>query len=275
MLLGLHHVTAIAGDAQRNLDFYTRSAGMRLVKRTVNFDDPASHHLYFSTGDGAPGTLLTFFVWGRRGTRGSGQIEKVVVQMPVETAVNDPDNIGIEFVKSSETPRIQSVTLCEADAAPTVTFLRDVLELRTFVEDRGGVRFALPDGACLNVRHSPDTPRGKSAAGIIHHLALRVAEEKTQLEWRERLIRAGFRVSPVKNRLYFHSIYFREPGGVLFEIATDGPGFSIDEPAAELGRRLCLPPWLEPVRESIERRLTPLVLEPSVPPKPLAEADGR
>jgi glyoxalase family protein len=98
-------------------------------------------------------------------------------------------------------------------------------------------------------------------AGVMHHATLRVADEETQLEWRERLIRAGMRVSPVKDRLYFHSIYFREPGGVLLEIATDGPGFSIDEPADRLGRRLCLPPWLEPARESIERRLPPLAAD--------------
>ncbi len=260
MLLGLHHVTALAGDPQRNLDFYTRVPGMRLVKRTVNFDDPAGYHLYYSAGAGAPGTLLTFFPWvtGRRGVPGSGQITGVSMRVPKESLGRlpaDPDGVAIEFLESAAPPGLQSVTLCEADAAPTAAFLEDVLGLKAIREDPQGGRFEMPDGAWIEVLHSPGTPRGTMAAGMVHHAALRVADEDAQLEWRERLIRAGLRVSPVKDRLYFHSIYFREPGGVLLEIATDGPGFSIDEAEDRLGRRLCLPPWLEPVRESIERRL--------------------
>jgi glyoxalase family protein len=260
MLLGLHHVTALAGDAQRNLDFYTHVPGIRLVKRTVNFDDPASYHFYFSAGAGAPGTLLSFFPWGngRRGVPGSGQVVNVVVRVPKAESLADPDGIGIDLVESAESPGIQSVTLCEADAGPTVALLRDVLGLKVIGEEAQRVRFEMPDGAWIDVLHSPETPRGRMAAGMVHHVALRVADEETQLEWRERLIRAGLRVSPVKDRLYFHSIYFREPGGVLLEIATDGPSFSIDEPEDRLGQRLCLPPWLEPARESIERRLPPI-----------------
>jgi glyoxalase family protein len=266
MLLGLHHVTALAGNPQRNLDFYTRSAGMRLVKRTVNYDDPASYHFYFSAGAGAPGTLLTFFPWagpdapnGRKGVQGSGQIVKVAVRVTKPGHGHDPDGIGIELIESAASsliqPGLQSVTLCEADAGPTVAFLRDVLGLKMIREEPACVRLEMADGAWIDVLHSPGTPRGRMAVGMVHHVALRVADEEAQLEWRERLIRAGLRVSPVKDRLYFHSIYFREPGGALLEIATDGPGFSIDEPEDRLGQRLCLPPWLEPVRESIERRL--------------------
>jgi glyoxalase family protein len=300
---------------------------MHLVKRTVNFDDPAGYHLYFSTGAGSSGTLLTFFHWGRRGALGSGQIAGVTARVPRAVPLADPDGIGIEFVESADPPGIQSVTLCEADAGPTVTFLRDVLGLKMIREadtlwgrsptcqrgleacaagaslpeartgptrppnqsethegpaESGSVvrassskeantaRFALPDGAWIDIQHSPGTPRGKMAAGIVHHVALRVADEKTQLEWRERLIRAGLRVSPVKDRLYFHSIYFREPGGVLLEIATDGPGFAIDEPEDQLGHRLSLPPWLEPARASVERRLAPLTFS-----NKSTEADGR
>jgi glyoxalase family protein len=269
-LLGLHHVTALAGDPRRNLDFYTRVSGMRLVKRTVNFDDPASYHFYFSAGAGAPGTLLTFFPWGvpkmpdgRRGERGSGQIVNVTVRVPALPAspLADPDGIGIELVQSPESPGIQSVTLCEKDAGPTAAFLRDVLGLKMVREEPQRIRLELADGGRIDVLHSPEAPRGRMAAGVVHHVALRVADEAAQLEWRERLIHAGLRVSPVKDRLYFHSIYFREPGGVLLEIATDGPGFSIDEPEDRLGQRLCLPPWLEPVRESIERRLPPLAMD--------------
>ena len=263
MLLGLHHVTALAGDPQRNLDFYTRVPGMRLVKRTVNFDDPAGYHLYYGAGAGSPGTLLTFFPWvnGRRGVWGSGQVVNVAMRVPKSrpARIADPDGIGIELIESTEAsliqPGIQSVTLCEADAAPTAAFLRDVLGLKMTGEQGIRTRLEMPDGACIEVLHSPGAPRGRMAAGMVHHVALRVADEEAQLEWRERLIRAGLRVSPVKDRLYFHSIYFREPGGALLEIATDGPGFSIDEAEDRLGRRLCLPPWLEPVRESIERRL--------------------
>jgi len=259
-LLGLHHVTAIAGDPQHNLDFYSKIPALRLVKRTVNFDDPATYHLYFGADNGALGTLLTFFPWatavnprGRRGTPGSGQITGVGVRTEAPEALADPDGIPIKFA-AGESPRLQSITLCEADAGRTVAFLRDVLGLTP----RGEHRLELADCAQIEVIHSPDTPRGKMGAGIVHHVAFRVADEEAQLEWREKLIRAGVRVSLVRDRFYFHSIYFREPGGVLFEIATDGPGFLIDEPEGSLGERLCLPPWLEPSRESIERRLPPL-----------------
>lgn len=273
MLLGLHHVTALAGAPRRNLDFYTHVVGLRLVKRTVNFDDPASYHFYFSAGAGTPGTLLTFFPWAteRNGVRGSGQIAGVGLRLPkspLSPAV-EPDGIAIELIQSARSPGLQSVTLREADAGPTVAFLRDVLGLKTIREEPACVRLEMADGAWIDVLHSPGTPRGRMAPGMVHHVALRVADEDAQLEWRERLIRAGLRVSPVKDRLYFHSIYFREPGGALLEIATDGPGFSIDEPEDRLGQRLCLPPWLEPVRESIEKRLP--VLEGPV----IGEVDGR
>jgi glyoxalase family protein len=265
MLSGLHHVTALAGDPWRNLNFYTHVAGMRLVKRTVNFDDPAGYHFYFSTGSGAPGTLLTFFPWvtGRRGVQGSGQVVSVAMRVPKSppTPIADPDGAGVEFIESADAPGIQSVTLCEADAGPTVAFLRDVLGLRITAGEGNRTRLEMPDGSRIEVLHSPGTSRGKMAVGMVHHVALRVVDEEMQLAWRERLIRAGLRVSPVKDRLYFHSIYFREPGGALLEIATDGPGFTLDEPADSLGQRLCLPLWLEPVRESIERRLPPMTEE--------------
>lgn len=254
-LLGLHHVTALAGDPRRNLDFYNRIPGMRLVKRTVNFDDPASYHFYFGSGGGVPGALVTFFPWvnGRRGAPGSGQISGVGMRVP-PGAFEDPDGIPVEFVASPAPPRLESVTLCEADAVPTVAFLRDVLRLTPVAPNR----LELADGTSIAVQHSPGAARGKMGVGVVHHVALRVADEAVQLRWREKLIQAGVRVSPVRDRLYFHSIYFREPGGALLEIATDGPGFQIDEAADRLGQRLCLPPWLEPSRESIERRLPPL-----------------
>jgi glyoxalase family protein len=248
-LLGLHHATSLAGSVRQVFESYGRLPGIKLVKRTVNFDDPGSYHLYFGAGTGTPGTLLTFFPWataahpeGRPGTPGSGQISRVTV-----TATENGDVPGV----LTDPPRLRRVTLCESDAGPTIAFLRDTLGLKQVDSNR----LELADGAWIDVLHSPETPRGKMGAGIFHHVALRVADEQAQLEWREKLMRAGVRVSAVRDRFYFHSIYFREPGGVLLEIATDGPGFLIDETPERLGEKLCLPPWLEPSREGIERRL--------------------
>ncbi len=230
MLLGFHHITGLAGDARENLDHYTQTLKLRLVKRTVNFDDPGSYHFYFGDRLGSPGTLLTFFPgFQRPSKRGSGQIVS-----------------GANF---------DGLTLCENRLEPTAQFLA-ILGFAPAGSEGNRHRFELPNSAArIDVLHEPDTERGKMGAGAIHHVALRVSDEAQQLDWRARLIDAGIHVSPVKDRLYFHSIYFREPGGVLFEIATDGPGFLIDEPEETLGTSLCLPPWLEPARKSIEARL--------------------
>ena len=230
MLLGFHHLTGLTGDAQEVLQHYSNVLKMTLVKRTVNFDDPGSYHLYFGDSHGSPGSLLTFFPgFQRQARRGAGQIVSG--------------------------PTLNGVTLCENDFEPTARFLE-----RLGFEAAGGEgnrhRFELPGGAAsIDLLHEPQTERGKLGAGAIHHVAFRVSNEQAQAEWRARLTEAGIHVSPVKDRLYFQSIYFREPGGVLFEIATDGPGFLIDEPAESLGSSLCLPPWLEPARASIEARL--------------------
>jgi glyoxalase family protein len=230
MLLGFHHLTGLAGDAQETLDHYTRVLQMRLVKRTVNFDDPGTYHFYFGDYPGSPGSLLTFFPgFERQAKRGAGQIVSA--------------------------PNLECVTLCENDPEPTARFLAILGFVPAGVEGNRH-RFELPGGtATIDILDEPQAERGKMGAGAIHHVAFRVADEAVQAEWRARLITAGVRVSPVKDRLYFHSIYFREPGGVLFEIATDGPGFLIDEPEETLGNKLCLPLWLEPMRESIEARL--------------------
>jgi glyoxalase family protein len=259
MLLGLHHVTGLAGNAQANLDYYTQTLKLRLVKRTVNFDDPATHHFYFGDNKGSPGTLLTFFPgFQRRPKRGSGQIVSVAYTCPAEAA-GDPDGLDLELAGGGA-PGLRSVTLCENDLEPTAGFLA-TLGFASAGEEGNRHRFELPGGgARVDVLHEPQAERGKLGAGAIHHVAFRVADERVQVDWRHRLMKAGIRVSPVKDRAYFHSIYFREPGGALFEIATDGPGFLIDEAADALGSSLCLPPWLEPVRESIEARLSPLDL---------------
>jgi len=259
MLLGFHHVTALGGDAQANLAYYTQVLKLRLVKQTVNFDDPGSYHLYFGDQRGSPGTLLTFFSgFQRKPKSGSGQIVSAGYIGPVAAAA-DPNGPNLELAKG-DAPRLHSVTLCESDLEPTARFLQ-VLGFEAAGSEANRHRFELPDGAGrIDVLHEPQAEHGKMGAGGIHHLALRVADEAEQLDWRERLTHAGVGVSPVKDRRYFHSIYFREPGGVLFEIATDGPGFLIDEPAEALGSALCLPPWLEPIRESIRARLSPLDL---------------
>ena len=230
MLLGLNHVTGLTGDARSALDYHTQVLKLRLVKRTVNFDDPGTYHFYFGDRLGSPGSLLTFFPgFQRPAKRGAGQIVSG--------------------------PTLDGVTLCENELEPTARFLA-MLGFAPACSEGNRHRFELPGGAArIDVLHEPEAERGKMGAGAVHHVALRVADESEQLDWRARLIEAGIHVSPVKDRLYFHSIYFREPGGVLFEIATDGPGFLIDEPEETLGSKLCLPPWLEPMRESIEARL--------------------
>ena len=285
---GLHHVTALAGSAQHNLDFYAGFLGLRLVKRTVNFDDPATHHFYFGGPDGAPGTLVTFFPWGRfrPSRKGAGQAAAFAFRAAQSALVDwqhraeaagfttsgpetrlgetvltifDPDGIAVELVASAgEANRIgplHSVTLCESALDPTADFLA-FLGFEALGQERERFRYRHPAAAnYLDVLHQPAAERGKIGAGIVHHVAFATADEAMQLDWRARLTDRGVRVSPVKDRSYFHSIYFREPGGVLFEIATQGPGFTIDEPPAELGSRLCLPPWLEPARDTLEPRL--------------------
>ncbi len=287
MLLGLHHVTAFAGDAQTNLDFYTRFMGLRLIKRTVNFDDPGTYHFYFGDASGQPGTVLTFFPWptappGRAGTGQSAGVSfsiprnsldawmarlknaRVDATGPLErfgesyVRFRDPHGLPLELFAAapeSDNPaivKLHSQTLCEADAEKTASFLTSTFGAQPTVSEPNRSRFEL-GGSTLDVLAMPGTGHGKMSAGIVHHIAWRVADEEQQIEWRAKLTAAGLRCTRVIDRQYFKSIYFREPGGVLFEIATDGPGFFVDE--TELGRALKLPPWLEPIRDSIERRL--------------------
>lgn len=307
---GLHHVTAIGGDPQRNADFYLRTLGLRLVKTTVNFDDPGTYHLYYGDQAGRPGSLLTFFPWRDvpGGRRGNGQATTTSFSVPegslgwwkehlgaagVETALvtagadeedtltfRDPDGLALALVAHPQgDPRdpwdtalvpaerairgLHSVTLSVAAEDATAGMLVDDLGLR-LTEERGNrLRFAAGDGgpgALVDVSVTPDAPRGLVAGGTVHHVAWRAPDDATQLSWREELVDRGVNVTSVLDRQYFRSIYFREPGGTLLEIATEAPGFGIDEPLLELGRALKLPPWLEPDRDQIEAALPRLDL---------------
>lgn len=276
--LGLHHVTALAGDAGANLVHYAGTLGMRLVKRTVNYDDPASHHFYYADEAGTPGSVLTFFPWGhvRKPRKGSGQAVAVAfardprLVQGVERfgqrvqVVPDPDGLEVEFVAvescgDTAPRRLHSVTLCVRDLEAAERLLSGVLQLRRVGREGERVRYAV-GGEFLDLLHDPKAEPGKMGAGSIHHVALRAGNDAALAAWREGLMKAGIRVSPVKDRSYFHSIYFRCAGNALFEIATDGPGFAIDEPTDQLGQRLCLPPWLEPHRAEIESRLSPVAV---------------
>lgn len=314
-LLGIHHVTAIVEEPQENVDFFTNVLGLRLVKQTVNFDDPATYHLYYGDELGRPGTIITFFPWprSRHGSRGTGQISAIAFAIPVGAvqfwqkqlaahdwhasdpeqragtrvlSFYDPSGLLIELVeqpytnshanrRNSDIPQeaaiqgLFGVTLTVAQVEPTASVLRDLLGFRPI---DGEQRYAIgADDATATVEliSQPDVPRGQIAAGSVHHVAWRVADDAALVAWRDELVRRGFDVTPVRERYYFRSIYFREPGGVLFEIATDSPGFTADETAANLGTRLMLPPWLETRRSEIEQHLPPL----SVPHAAVEESE--
>ncbi|RSN25245.1 ring-cleaving dioxygenase [Streptomyces sp. WAC 05977] len=306
---GLHHVTAIGGDPQRNADFYTRALGLRLVKTTVNFDDPGTYHLYYGDESGKPGSLMTVFPWrdAPKGRHGTGQATTTSFSVPesslgwwkqhlaenrVETSrirnadgeetltFLDPDGLELALVAHPQgDPRdpwdtklvpaehairgLHSVTLSVSKEDATAGMLTDGLGLTFVHQDGNRLRFSAGEGgpgALVDVLVTPDAPRGLVAAGTVHHVAWRAPDEDTQAAWRDELIDDGVNVTSILDRQYFRSIYFREPGGTLLEVATDEPGFAIDEPLLELGRALKLPPWLEPKREDIEAMLPKLDL---------------
>jgi glyoxalase family protein len=309
---GIHHVTAIASDPQRNVDFYAGTLGLRLVKRTVNFDDPQTYHFYFGDETGSPGSILTFFPWpgARRGRAGVGQVGVTSLAVPEGSlgwwierfvsrgvdhdaptrrfgtsavAFRDPDGLALELVADPRATErgawtggdvpaehaihgIHSVTLWLAGTDETARVLTEALGFRGAGEDAGVTRYAAGDagpGALVDVRAGV-TERGLGGAGTVHHVAFRAADDEAELRLREQATALGLQATPVIDRNYFHSVYFREPGGVLFELATDAPGFADDEPAESLGQALKLPSQYEPHRAEIEAVL-PAIRVPGAP----------
>lgn len=307
--LGIHHVTAIATDPQANLDFYTRVLGLRLVKKTVNFDDPTTYHLYFGDEKGRPGTILTFFPWpqARRGIRGTGQATVTSFIVPAGSlgfwadrlgqegvaaeqsgrrfeeevlTLLDPDGLKLELVaheqaaalpfwgggpipQESASRGFHGTTLTLEGYEATAALLSGPLGLRPAGEEGNRFRFAAASGGpgrFVDLLCTPDARPGRMAAGTVHHVAFRARDEVEQGTVRKALVSAGMDVTPVLDRNYFRSIYFREPGGVLFEVATDPPGFTVDETVDQLGTSLKLPGWLEPHRHGIEAVLPELDL---------------
>ena len=300
---GLHHVTAIASDPQKNVDFYTKTLGLRLVKQTVNFDAPHVWHLYYGDKTGAPASILTFFPWPGvvPGKEGAGlttatsfsvpldsigfwqqRLKSLGVENELATNINgfdllklrDQDGMSVELVGTEGDTRsgwdgessipaehairgLHSVTLSQQLLDPTAIMLTEMLGMQTNAENQRGVQFSMDDGstgALVDVIPGV-SDRGLQAGGTVHHVAFRAPDLPTMESWRQQLVGQGVPVTEIMDRQYFKSIYFREPGGVLFEIATDDPGFDIDEPLLELGRKLKLPPWLEPNREQIAANL--------------------
>jgi len=304
---GLHHVTAICGDPRRNHAFYTGVLGMRLVKKTVNFDDPSTYHLYYADGAGTPGSVLTFFPWPSmpNGRDGTGLISAIAFASSeaglvywqrrlAENAVEfrgpmrrfdevyiefeDPDGMKLEIVAADQAKAFQSwtgstvpaemqvrgfhsVTLSEAGYELTQALLTHQMGWTALREAGGRFRYQAPGGgpaALVDVLCQPGARHGLSGTGTVHHVAFRVDDDAAQLAWRKNLVGHGYNLSPVMDRKYFHSIYYREPGGILFEIATLPPGFAADEPAETMGTALMLPSQFEPMRHEIEAHLPPL-----------------
>jgi glyoxalase family protein len=304
---GIHHVTCIAGDAQENLDFYVALLGMRLVKKSVNQDDPGTYHLFYADREGNPGTDFTFFPWpnmepGRLGIGltvetsfavpmgGLGYWEERLKQYGVKPGkaesrfgemtlpFEDPHGLQIALVESNDERQfvpwedspvppehqlrgMHAVRLWERQLTPTDTVLTELMGFRLLGTEDGWHRYGVEggeSGKLIEIKELPEERRGQWGTGSVHHVAWRVKDSEEQMSLRETLLRAGLRPTPQIDRFWFRSVYYKEPGGVLFELATDGPGFDRDEDMEHLGEQLILPPWLEPQRGEIEAALPSL-----------------
>ncbi|ANE51545.1 ring-cleaving dioxygenase [Flavisolibacter tropicus] len=297
-ILGLHHITAIAGDAQRNYDFYTRVLGVRLVKKTVNFDDPGTYHFYFGDEVGTPGSILTFFPWEgiQKGSPGTGMATEIGYAVPKDSlpfwknrfetlkvkhqpinerfgeqylSFEDPDGLQLNLVATNDTRKpwvtnevkedtatkgFHSIVLTVRNSAATAKVLTDIFGYRLLTQEGNRYRFiteAIDTANVVDIVEDPNGQRGINAGGTNHHVAFRVKDENILMNFREKVVNAGLNITEKIDRNYFYSLYFREPGGVLFEIATDNPGFATDESISELGTHLMLPPQYEPARQRI------------------------
>jgi glyoxalase family protein len=309
-VLGLHHVTATVDAAQPDLDFFAGLLGLRLVKQTINFDNPSVYHFYYGTEVGAPGTLWTTFPYANlgvpRGRHGAGQIRATSFSVPAGSIgfwserfkahgvvatplpprfgdevieARDPSGLVVELVATARDARppwtaagigpaeairgVHSVTLIEAAPERTVALMTEWLNFKVVAQMPGRLRLGVGGdrpGALMEIAIDPQAAPGRNGLGTVHHVAMAIAEGTEQVRLREDLLGLGLHVTEVLDRQYFHSIYFREPGGVLFEVATMKPGFLTDEPRDALGRALKLPPWEEPNRAVIARSLAPVTL---------------
>ena len=302
---GLHHITAISGNAQENLDFYGGVLGMRLVKKSVNQDDPGTYHLFYADAVGHPGSDLTFFPWEQLAppVLGHGLTHEVELEVPVgslsfwgprlekykvtrsdvETRFGnkvlplvDPHGLKVTLVEANSRRAFEpwsggpvaaehqvrglfGARVWERDIAPTARFVERALGFERLGEENGWTRYGFREAAgVIDLRETPNERRGRWGVGSVHHLAWRVDDDAHQLEVRDEVIASGGHPTPVIDRFWFRSVYFQEPGGVLFELATDGPGFAVDEDPSHLGESLVLPPFLEPMRERIEAVLPSL-----------------
>lgn len=306
-ILGLHHITAIAGEAQRNYDFYTRVLGLRLVKKTVNFDDPGTYHFYYGDEVGSPGSILTFFPWEGvpKGRPGTGMATEIGYSVPEGSldfwvkrfdelkikhgevterfgerllSFEDPDGLLLYLVVPAENDTrlpwstsdvtkeeairgFHSVVLSERNVEPTARVLTDIFGYTLLLQEGSRYRFATdanPGANIVDIVEDPKGLPGHNAAGTNHHVAFRVKDDDILMAFREKVASAGYRITDKIDRNYFFSLYFREPGGVLFEIASDNPGFATDETVSELGTHLMLPPQYERSRRRIEESLPAL-----------------